>query len=96
MIRSLGGRKKDVNRLFNAENFMTGLASGVLGIIITYGLSLIINLVVSFFGVPAIAALPWWMALIMIGLAIVLNVISGFIPSRKAAKQDPVTALRSE
>ena len=96
VIRSLGGRKKDVNRLFTAENFMTGLASGVLGIVITYGLSLVINLIVSFFGVPAIAALPWWMALIMIGLAIVLNVISGFIPSRKAAKQDPVNALRSE
>ena len=96
VIRSLGGRKKDVNRLFTAENFMTGLASGIIGIAVTYLLSGIINIVVSFFGVPAIAALPWWMALIMIGLSIFLNVISGFIPSRKAAKQDPVNALRSE
>jgi len=96
VIRSLGGRKKDVNRLFTAENFMTGLASGVIGIAVTYLLSGVINLVVSFFGVPSIAALPWWMALIMIGLSIFLNVISGFIPSRNAAKQDPVNALRSE
>ena len=96
VIRSLGGRKRDVNRLFTAENFMTGLVSGVIGIVVTYILSAIINLVVHFFGVPAIAALPWWMALIMVGLSIFLNVISGFLPSRKAAKQDPVVALRSE
>ena len=96
VIRSLGGRKKDVSRLFTAENLITGLASGLFGIAVTYLLSLIINLVVSFFGVPAIAMLPWWMALIMIGLSIFLNVISGFIPSRNAARQDPVEALRSE
>ena len=96
VIRSLGGRKKDVSRLFTAENLITGLASGLFGIAVTYLLSLIINIVVSFFGVPAIAMLPWWMALIMIGLSIFLNVISGFIPSRNAARQDPVEALRSE
>lgn len=96
VIRSLGGRKKDVSRLFTAENFMTGLASGVLGIAVTYLLSILINVIVSFFGAPAISMLPWWMALIMILLSILLNVISGLIPSRNAAKQDPVNALRSE
>ena len=96
VIRSLGGRKKDVNRLFTAENFMTGLTSGVIGIAVTYLLSGLINLIVALLGVPAIAMLPWWVALIMIGLSIFLNVISGFLPSRKAAKQDPVVALRSE
>lgn len=96
VIRSLGGRKRDVSRLFTAENFMTGLASGLIGIGITYILSIIINVIVHYFGAPAIAALPWWMALIMIGLSIALNVISGFIPSQNAAKQDPVNALRSE
>ncbi|MBO4286040.1 MAG: ABC transporter permease, partial [Bacilli bacterium] len=96
VIRSLGGRKKDVSRLFTAENLITGLASGLFGIAVTYLLSLIINIVVSFFGVPAIAMLPWWVALIMVGLSIFLNVISGFIPSRNAARQDPVEALRSE
>lgn len=96
VIRSLGGRKKDVSRLFTAENLITGLASGLFGIAVTYILCLIINVAVSFFGAPAIAMLPWWIALIMIGLSIVLNVISGFIPSRNAARQDPVEALRSE
>jgi len=96
VIRSLGGRKKDVSRLFTAENLITGLASGLFGIAVTYLLSLIINIVVSFFKVPAIAVLPWWIAIIMVALAIFLNVISGFIPSRNAARQDPVEALRSE
>jgi len=96
VIRSLGGRKKDVARLFTAENLFTGLSSGVFGIVITYALSLLLNGIVSIFGVPALASLPWWTALIMIALSIVLNVISGFIPSRSASKQDPVIALRSE
>jgi len=96
VIRSLGGRKKDVSRLFTAENFMTGLASGVLGIVVTYLLSGVINLIVRFFGVQRMAALPWWVAIIMVLLSILLNVISGFIPSKKAARQDPVEALRSE
>ena len=96
VIRSLGGSKKDVSRLFTAENLITGLASGLFGIAVTYILCLIINVTVSFFGAPAIAMLPWWIALIMIGLSILLNVISGFIPSRNAARQDPVEALRSE
>ena len=96
VIRALGGRKKDVSRLFTAENFMTGLASGLIGITVTYFLSIVINVVVSFFGAPHIASLPWWCAILMVGLSIFLNVISGFIPSKNAAKQDPVNALRSE
>ena len=96
VIRSLGGRKKDVSRLFTAENLITGLSSGLIGIAVTYLLSALINLIVSFFGVPAIAVLPWWIALIMVGISIALSVISGFIPSRNAARQDPVEALRSE
>lgn len=96
VIRSLGGRKKDVSRLFIAENMMTGLASGVLGIVVTYILSGIINLIVIPFNIGAIAALPWWTALIMIAISILLSVISGYLPSRRAAKQNPVEALRSE
>ena len=96
VIRSLGGRKKDVARLFTAENLLTGLASGILGIVITYVLSIILNSVIRIFGIPAIAALPWWVAIIMILLSIALSVLSGFIPSRNASKQDPVNALRSE
>ncbi len=96
VIRSLGGRKKDVSRLFIAENLITGLASGLIGIGITYILQIIINAIVKIFDVPAIAALPWYYALMMIGIAIVLSVLSGLIPSLGASKQDPVVALRTE
>ena len=96
VIRSLGGRKRDVSRLFTAENLITGFASGAIGILITYGLQIIINIVVHYFGVPRIAALPWYYALMMIGISVLLSVLSGFIPSRSASKQDPVIALRSE
>ena len=96
VIRSLGGRKKDVSRLFIAENIVTGLASGVFGIAITYLLQLIINLIATPFGVSNIAALPFYLALAMIGLSVLLSVVSGLIPSFSASKQDPVVALRSE
>ena len=96
VIRSLGGRKKDVSRLFTAENLITGFASGAIGILVTYGLQLIINLIVHYFGVPRICALPWYYALMMIGISVLLSVLSGFIPSRSASKQDPVIALRTE
>ena len=96
VIRSLGGRKKDVSRLFIAENLVTGFSSGVIGILVTYVLQIIINLIVSAFGVPNIAALPWYYALMMIGIAVLLSVLSGLIPSLGASKQDPVVALRTE
>ena len=96
VIRSLGGRKKDVSRLFIAETLIIGLASGVFGILMTYVIQVILNLIVAQYGVFGIAALPIWMAAIMIGLSIFLNVISGLIPSMRASQQDPVVALRTE
>ena len=96
VIRSLGGRKKDVSRLFIAECLIIGLASGVFGIAITYLLSFIFNLAIMQFGVGNIAALPLLTALIMIGVSILLNVLSGLIPAMKASSQDPVVALRTE
>ena len=96
VIRSLGGRKKDVSRLFIAETLIIGLASGLLGIGVTYILELILNVSIAPLGVFGIAALPIWMAGIMVALSIFLNVISGLIPSLKAAQQDPVVALRTE
>ena len=98
VIRSLGGRKKDVSRLFVAECLIIGLGSGLIGIATTYLLSLIINLIVAHYaaGITSIAALPFLTALIMIALSIVLNVLSGLIPAMKASNQDPVIALRSE
>ena len=96
VIRSLGGRKKDVSRLFIAETLIIGLASGVIGILVTYLLELILNISIAPLGVFGIAALPIWMAAIMTALSIFLNVISGLIPSLKASNQDPVVALRTE
>ena len=96
VIRSLGGRKRDVSTLFISENLITGLASGVIGIAVTYLLQLIINAIVSPFGVSHIAALPIPYALLMIALSVFLSVVSGLIPSLSASKQDPVVALRTE
>ena len=96
VIRSLGGRKKDVSRLFIAENLVTGVLSGIIGLIITAIVCLIINLIISPFGIPAIAVLTPLIALIMLLLSVFLSVMSGLIPSMHASRQDPVIALRSE
>lgn len=96
IIRSLGGRKLDVSNLFIVETFIIGAISGLFGIGVTYLLSLIINIVLrAVAGVGAIVVLPWYLALAVLALSIVLTLISGLIPSRAAAKKDPVVALRS-
>lgn len=97
VIRSLGGRKRDVSNLFIAETFIIGAASGIFGILLTYGISGILNLILgSHFGIYTIAALPIWQALIMVCVSIVLTLISGLIPASLAAKKDPVESLRTE
>ncbi len=97
VIRSLGGRKRDVSALFNAETFIIGGISGVIGIAVTYIIQGILNLALgSAFGIYTIAALPIPTALIMIALSIVLTLVSGLIPAHAASRKDPVVALRSE
>ena len=97
VIRSLGGRKKDVSRLFNAETFIIGGISGLIGIGVTWLLTALANLIVNnLSGISAIARLSPSVALIMLLLGVGLTMIEGIIPARLAAKKDPVEALRSE
>ncbi len=97
VIRSLGGRKKDVAHLFNAETFIIGLASGLLGIGITYIISIIANLIIGgITGIYTLASLKIYQAIIMVVISVLLTLISGLFPSRSAAKMDPVNALRTE
>lgn len=96
VIRSLGGRKKDVSNLFIAETFIIGFISGAIGISVTYLLSLIANLIVVHLVGVTIARFPWWVALIMLSISVLLTLISGLMPSKSAAKKDPVVALRTE
>ena len=97
VIRSLGGRKKDVSHLFNAETFIIGLLAGIIGIGATYLISAIVNLILKpLIGYASIAALPISQALILILLSVVLTSISGLIPAKSAANKDPVVALRTE
>jgi ABC-type antimicrobial peptide transport system permease subunit len=97
VLRSLGARKKDVSRIFNAETFLIGLFAGILGIGITYLLSIPINLIVGgLIGAKAICSLRVVDALILVVVSFILTLISGLIPARIAAKKDPVVALRTE
>ena len=97
VIRSLGGRKKDVSRLFNAETFIIGTFAGVLGIAISVLASTILSRALQpLIGYANIARLPANQAVLLIILSIALTSISGVIPARSAAKKDPVVALRTE
>jgi putative ABC transport system permease protein len=97
VLRSLGARKKDVKNLFNAETFIEGLAAGLVGIGITNLLLIPINLLIQKgFELNATAVLTPMAALILVALSVLLTFIAGLIPSRSAAKKDPVVALRSE
>ena len=97
ILRSIGASKKDITRVFNAETFIIGLISGVLGILITLVLNVPISMVVeNMTGVAHIAKLPVNGAVFLIFIDLVLTILAGLIPSKIASKKDPVEALRSE
>jgi putative ABC transport system permease protein len=98
ILRSLGASKKNVSRMFNAETVIIGFTSGLLGVLITYLLLIPINIIVhDLTGLNNLTAvLPIITAVILIAISVLLTLIAGIIPSRSAAKKDPVVALRTE
>ena len=97
ILRSIGARKKDISRVFIAEAMIIGLAAGVIGVIGTLVLILPINLIIErAIEVSGFGALPGIEALGLIAISVLLTFVAGLIPSRIAAKKDPVIALRTE
>lgn len=98
ILRAIGASKKNVSSMFNAETVIIGFTSGTLGVVITYLLCIPINLILHHLtGINNLnAILPLPIAFALIGISILLTLVSGIIPSRSAAKKDPVVALRSE
>lgn len=98
ILRAIGASKHNISSIFNAETFIIGLLSGLLGIGISYLLIPIINLILHHFTgeIPLSAQLDPVSALILIGLSVVLTLIGGLIPAKSASKKDPVEALRAE
>ena len=98
ILRAIGASKRNISSIFNAETFIVGLFAGVLGIIVTLILNIPINYVIhTLTGNPDITAvLPAAGGALLIVLSVILTLISGLIPSKQAAKKDPVLALRSE
>jgi len=97
VLRALGARKKDITRVFNAETFIIGSFSGLLGIGIAYLLTIPVNMVLyQLTELRNVAQLNPVHALVLIFISVVLTMLGGLIPSKMASKKDPVIALHSE
>ena len=98
ILRAIGASKKNVSRMFNAETMIVGFSAGLLGVLVTYLLCIPINIILyALTDIPNLkAVLPVPAAIILVAISVLLTLISGIIPSRSAAKKDPVVALRTE
>ncbi len=97
VLRSLGARKKDITRVFNAETLIIGFSAGTLGLLITWLLTFPINIVIeSLTDLPDVAKMNPIHAISLLLISMILTLIGGFIPSKMASKKDPVEALRTE
>ena len=98
ILRAIGASKKDIRRVFNAETLIVGFVAGALGIGITLGLNVVINIILfNLTGLANLkAVLPTNAAFLLVGISMALTLIAGIFPSGFAAKRNPVEALRTE
>lgn len=98
ILRAIGASKRDVSSMFNAETIIIGFTSGLLGVLVTYGLLIPINMIIhNLTNILSLnAVLPIVAAAILVAISMFLTLIAGIIPSGSAAKKDPVVALRTE
>ena len=98
VLRAIGASKKNVSSMFNAETVMIGFAAGTIGVVVTWLLCIPINAILyALTGLGNLRAfLPWQVALVLVVVSVLLTMFAGVIPSRSAAKKDPVVALRTE
>ncbi len=97
ILRAIGASKKDVSRVFNAETLIIGLTSGLIGIAVTILITIPANAVIKVLtGVSNLAGIPFVAGAILVAISVILTVVAGLIPSKIAAKKDPVEALRTE
>jgi len=97
ILRSLGARKKDISRVFNAETLLIGLASGIIGVCITSVLLFPINTILyNLTDIKNLGILSYKHAIILVLISVILTLIGGLIPAKVASKKNPVEVLRSE
>ena len=97
ILRAMGASKKDISRVFNAETLIVGFVAGGLGILVTILLLLPINSIIKHFtNIAGLASLPSIAAVILVIISMLLTFVAGLVPSKIAAKKDPVTSLRTE
>lgn len=97
ILRAIGASKRDVTRVFNAETLIVGLSAGLIGIGVTQLLCIPINIIIkNLTDISGIASLPWQAGAILVAISVVLTMVAGLLPSKLAARKDPVVALRTE